>query len=72
MKDRLIAVHISDRIKEFMDHVVPGEGFIDFDAIAEVLQKVGYERPLLMEVEMTHSKYKDVEVFLREVQSLQY
>lgn len=68
MKDRLIAVHISDRIKEFMDHVVPGEGFIDFDAIAEVLQKVGYERPLLMEVEMTHSKYKDVEVFLREVQ----
>ncbi len=29
LKDRLIAVHISDRIKEFVDHVIPSEGFIN-------------------------------------------
>ena len=29
-KHRLYAVHLSDRIGPFVDHVLPGEGFNDF------------------------------------------
>ena len=67
MKSRLIAVHMSDRIKEFVDHVVPGEGFIHFEEIIPLLREAGFNSPMLMEVEMTHSKYKDVREFLQKV-----
>ncbi|MGN0536607.1 MAG: sugar phosphate isomerase/epimerase family protein [Acutalibacteraceae bacterium] len=63
-KERLIAIHISDRIKEFVDHVIPGEGFIHFDEIIPLLRESTFKGPVLMEVEMTHSKYKDVNEFL--------
>ena len=66
MKDRVIAVHMSDRIKEFVDHVVPVEGFIHFDEIIPILKEIRYNSPMLMEVEMTHSQYKDVKEFLRQ------
>lgn len=64
---KLIAVHLSDRIKEFVDHVVPGEGFINFDEMLPFLKQSGFEGPILMEVEMIHSKYKNVKEFLKEV-----
>ncbi len=28
LRHRLIAVQLSDRIRDFVDHVIPGEGFI--------------------------------------------
>ena len=55
---------MSDRIKEFVDHVIPGEGFIHFDEIIPLLRESTFEGVVLMEVEMTHSKYKDVNEFL--------
>ncbi len=64
-KNNLLALHISDRIKEFVDHVIPGEGFIDFNNICELIKISGYHRPLMMEVETTHSKFKDSEEFLK-------
>ena len=64
-KNKLLALHISDRIKEFTDHVIPGERFIDFDKICELIKASGYQRPLMMEVETTHSKYKESEEFLK-------
>lgn len=64
-KNNLLALHISDRIKEFVDHVIPGEGFIDFNKICELIKLSGYQRPLMMEVETTHSKFKDSEEFLK-------
>ncbi len=65
-KHRLLAVHLSDRIMEFVDHVLPGEGFIDFDEICSLIQQSGYKAPLLMEVMITHSRFKEPAVFLRE------
>lgn len=64
--DRLFAVHLSDRIKEFVDHVVPGEGFIDFDGICDHLKKNKYNRPLLLEVWKEHTKFKDPTILLKE------
>lgn len=33
LQDRVIAVHLSDRLRAFTDHVLPGEGFIAWDAL---------------------------------------
>lgn len=63
--NKLTAVHLSDRIKEFVDHVIPGEGFINFDEMLPLLKQSGFDGPILMEVEMTHSKYKNIKEFLK-------
>lgn len=64
LADRLIAVHISDRIKELVDHVTPGEGFIHFDEMISLLLRANMEFPFLLEVMTTHSKYRDPHEFL--------
>lgn len=58
-KHRLIAVHISDRIKEFTDHVIPGEGFIDFVEMCEIIKNSPFRSPFLMETMITNSQYKN-------------
>lgn len=63
-KDRLMAVHISDRIAPFIDHVIIGEGFIDFNEMSEILRTIDFDFPFLMEVSKTHSQYKDTKKFL--------
>ena len=63
-KNRLIATHLSDRIGEFTDHVLPGEGFIDFRELTRILKTSHYCAPLLLEVMMTHSQFKDPIEFL--------
>lgn len=65
-KDRLFAIHISDRIKEFVDHVIPGEGFIDFDSICNILKGSDYNKPLLLELMTLHSKEKEPRRFLEQ------
>jgi sugar phosphate isomerase/epimerase len=32
-KEKLFAIYLPDRIKEFVDHAIPGEGFINFSEI---------------------------------------
>ncbi len=56
--DRVMAVHLSDRKAPFVDHLVPGEGFIDFDAICEHLALTPFSGPLLLEVMNTHTAEK--------------
>lgn len=63
-KHRLMAVHISDRIKPFTDHVTIGEGFIRFNEMVEILRTIDFDFPFLMEVMKTYSRYKDTEKFL--------
>lgn len=63
---RLRAVHISDRVREFVDHVLPGEGFVDFSAMCAALRAAKMDFPLLLEVMTTHSVYKNPEEFLSE------
>lgn len=65
-QDRIFAVHLSDRVKEFVDHVIPGEGFINWPEMCAKLRSAKYNGPVLMEVMMTHSKYQTPEEFLRE------
>ena len=61
LQDRVIAVHLSDRIREFVDHVIPGEGFVRFDEITPLLKASPFKCPILMEVGVENSKYKDAE-----------
>ncbi|OJU12332.1 MAG: hypothetical protein BGN88_08715 [Clostridiales bacterium 43-6] len=65
LKDRLFTAHISDRLREFEDHVIPGEGFIDFTKMCEILRGSSLNPPLLTEVMMTHSEFKEHQVFLK-------
>jgi sugar phosphate isomerase/epimerase len=64
LSDRLMAVHISDRIKEFVDHVIPGEGFIDYTALCPLLNRARIKFRLLLEIMTAHSRHKDPEGFL--------
>jgi sugar phosphate isomerase/epimerase len=65
LSGRLIAVHISDRIREFVDHVIPGEGFIDFSKLCALLAKAKIEFPLMLEVMTANSSIKDPRAFLK-------
>jgi sugar phosphate isomerase/epimerase len=65
LKDRLIAVHLSDRIKPFTDHVIPREGFIHWDELCPILKGCNIQFPLLLEVATTYSAEKDPEKFLK-------
>ncbi len=63
-KNRIVTVHISDRIKEFVDHVIPGEGFINWKSVCNILKEVKYNRPLLLEIMTSNSKEKEAKAFL--------
>jgi len=58
LRGRLIAVQLSDRIRDFVDHVLPGEGFIDWGAVCEQLRLARFDRPLLLEVSTTTAAIK--------------
>lgn len=64
--DRVVAVHLSDRKAPFVDHLVPGEGFIDFDAICEHLSRTPFSGPVLLEVMNTHTAEKRPRELLRD------
>lgn len=65
LKNRVIAVHLSDRVREFVDHVPPGEGFIDWERLTSSLKKTRFSGPLLFEVMTEHSSVKDPVPFLK-------
>lgn len=47
---RLAALHLSDRSAPFVDHLAPGDGFVDWAAIGGQLRAAGYARPILLEL----------------------
>jgi len=61
---KLVAVHLSDRIKPFVDHVIPWEGFIDWDELCGILQDANITFPLLFETMTMNSAEKDPAKFL--------
>lgn len=63
--DRILAVHLSDRKKEFVDHVPPGEGFIDWPNVAALLKKSTFKGPFLFEVMVEHTSVKEDLSFLK-------
>jgi sugar phosphate isomerase/epimerase len=62
---RLKAVHLSDRVREFVDHVPPGDGWIDWVALTAAIRATPFAGPLLFEVMVLHSTEKDPERLLR-------
>jgi sugar phosphate isomerase/epimerase len=67
--NRISTVHLSDRIKAHVDHVIPGEGFIPWADMCQKLAVANYTGPILMEVLMTHSRFQAPDHFLREARS---
>lgn len=63
-RGKIVAVHLSDRIAEFVDHVPPGDGFINWSGLMQALWQARYTNPLLFEVCVTHSAVKEMEPFL--------
>jgi sugar phosphate isomerase/epimerase len=60
-----MAVHLSDRVREFVDHVPPGDGFIDWPTLCQTLRTTPFQGPLLFEVMVTHAAEKDPARMLR-------
>jgi sugar phosphate isomerase/epimerase len=65
LEQKLLSVHLSDRIADFVDHVIPGEGFINWDTLCKKLKEVKYNKPILMETMVANSKYKKIDDFLK-------
>jgi sugar phosphate isomerase/epimerase len=66
-RDRIFSVHLSDRIKAHVDHVIPGEGFINWSRVCAGLRLAHYRGSILMEVMMQHSRYQEPAIFLQKV-----
>jgi sugar phosphate isomerase/epimerase len=65
LRHRLIAVQLSDRARDFVDHMLPGEGFIHWRDVCSELSQAGFDRPLLLEVATTNSVVKEPSQFVR-------
>jgi sugar phosphate isomerase/epimerase len=50
-RDHLVHVHVNDNNGEADQHLVPGDGLIDFRAVLEALHRVGYHGYLTIELE---------------------
>lgn len=61
MDSRLTTVHLADYAPGKLRHLPPGEGILDWRAIACALQMVGYEGPLILEP----AHVTDPDTFLR-------
>lgn len=68
-RNRIFAVHLSDRIKAHVDHVIPEEGFIAWPEMCQKLHIARYSGPILMEVIMTHSRFQTPGDFLHRAQA---
>jgi sugar phosphate isomerase/epimerase len=64
LKGRVMAVHLSDRVRAFEDHVPPGDGFIDWPALAAHLRVTPFAGPWLFEVMTLHAANKEPRAFL--------
>jgi sugar phosphate isomerase/epimerase len=65
LRGRLSAVQLSDRSRDFVDHQLPGDGFVDWAGVCAQLRLARFARPLLLEVATTHSAEKEPRRFLR-------
>jgi sugar phosphate isomerase/epimerase len=64
LRGRLRAVHLSDRVREHVDHVPPGEGFIDWPALCRGLRAAPFAGPVLLEVAVEHAAEREPRRFL--------
>lgn len=59
--DKLEAVHIHDNMGKSDEHLIPGDGIIDWDAFAEALKEIGFDKVVSLEASTDHGKYPEEE-----------
>ena len=64
---RLEAVHIHDNMGKEDEHLIPGEGIIDWDGYCAALAEIGYEGVISLETSPKHGKHPKEEWEAREV-----
>ena len=65
MSDRLLALHLSDRVRAYVDHAIPGDGFIDWENLCRLIRNTDYGGPVTLEVLTKHSRVKERKEFVR-------
>ena len=65
--DRLEAVHIHDNMGREDEHLIPGDGIIDWDAFARALKDIGFNKVISLETSAKHTKHPKEEWTEREL-----
>lgn len=58
--ERLVHIHVADVRNGTHEHLLPGQGEIDFDEVREILDSVGYDGPLVIDIPRPSGDPKDV------------
>lgn len=64
---RLEAVHIHDNMGKEDEHLIPGDGIIDWDGFAAALKEIGFDKVVSLETSPKHTKHKKEEWEAREI-----
>ena len=64
LQHRLMAVQVCDRIQDVQNHVLPGEGFMNWRDLCAELYRERFDHPLLLELSTTCSAVKDPREYL--------
>ncbi len=64
LKDRLISIHLHDNDGKTDQHKLPFSGTVEWDKLAEILDKSSYTKCISMEVSMKNSNISNEAVFL--------
>ena len=59
--DRLEAVHIHDNMGKEDEHLIPGDGIVDWDGFADALREIGFDKVISLETSPKHTKYPECE-----------
>jgi sugar phosphate isomerase/epimerase len=65
--DRLEAVHIHDNMGKEDEHLIPGDGIIDWDALTAALKEIGFKKVFSLETSPKHTKHPREEWEAREI-----
>ena len=64
---RLEAVHIHDNMGKEDEHLIPGDGIIDWDSFAAALKEIGFGKVASLETSPKHTKHPKEEWEAREI-----
>ena len=65
--DRLEAVHIHDNMGKEDEHLIPGDGIINWDDFAAALKEIGFDKVISLETSPKHTKHPRCEWEAREI-----
>ena len=65
--DRLEAVHIHDNMGKEDEHLIPGDGIINWDDFAAALKEIGFDKVISLETSPKHTKHPRCEWEAREM-----